>query len=242
MRIPLRRLPCGYYTLRVTQSLPDGDLYSKLPHAFSSSSICSAVSFTFSSIPISSLRYICFSPSHPAHVPSGPEMFLPLTEALPADVSLSDGFESFPDPFLPLLNTDSYEAPCGASLHAPRFAPWHTFSGFLLHTVSSVHTSGWSVPFLLSLQFRTILFYSLAAHTFLSLRHASFAGNGWQFMFGIQESKDKKDSYHDICHNKSLAFSFDTDVSQHRLTVSNPHGMFLFQIPRRFATPFYLLR
>ena len=83
-------------------------------------------------------------------------------------------------------------------------------------------------------------------------------------MFGIQESKDKKescpegfshlqenstkspvkkkDSYHDICHNKSLAFSFDTDVSQHRLTVSNPHGMFLFQIPRRFATPFYLLR
>lgn len=61
-------------------------------------------------------------------------------------------------------------------------------------------------------------------------------------MFGIQESKDKKDSYHDICHNKILAFSFDTDVSQHRLTVSNPHGMFLFQIPRRFATPFYLLR
>lgn len=61
-------------------------------------------------------------------------------------------------------------------------------------------------------------------------------------MFGIQESKDKKDSYHDICNNKSLAFSFDTDVSQHRLTVSNPHGMFLFQIPRRFATPFYLLR
>ena len=48
-------------------------------------------------------------------------------------------------------------------------------------------------------------------------------------MFGIQESKDKKDSYHDICHNKSLAFSFDTDVSQHRLTVSNPHGMFYFR-------------
>ena len=34
MRIPLRRLPCGYHTLRITQSLPDANLYSKLPHAF----------------------------------------------------------------------------------------------------------------------------------------------------------------------------------------------------------------
>ena len=41
-------------------------------------------------------------------------------------------------------------------------------------------------------------------------------------------------------HNKSLAFSFDTDVSRHRLTISNPPGM-RFCFPRRFATPFYLL-
>ena len=33
---------------------------------------------------------------------------------------------------------------------------------------------------------------------------------------------------------KSLAFSFDTDVSQHRLTVSNPHGMFFISDPAAF--------
>lgn len=158
MRIPLRRLPCGYYTLRVTQSLPDGDLYSKLPHAFQQllDLFCCFLYFLFhpDQFPAVHLFFL----RHIQRMYRLKETHLPLTEALPADVSLSDGFESFPDPFLPLLNTDSYEAPCGASLHAPRFAPWHTFSGFLLHTVSSVHTSGWSVPFLLSLQFRTILF------------------------------------------------------------------------------------
>ena len=31
------------------------------------------------------------------------------------------------------------------------------------------------------------------------------------------------------------------DVSRHRLTISNPPGTARFQVPRRFATPFYLL-
>ena len=84
--------------------------------------------------------------------------------------------------------------------------------------------------------FIQFFFYSLAAHTFLSLRHASFAGNGWQFMLSLvfRSRRIKKDSYHDICHNKSLAFSFDTDVSQHRLTVSNPHGMLFISDPAAF--------
>ena len=32
----------------------------------------------------------------------------------------------------------------------------------------------------------------------------------------------EKDSYHDVCHNKSLAISFATGVSRHRLTITKP--------------------
>ena len=81
----------------------------------------------------------------------------------------------------------------------------------------------------------------LLIHSSLSATLLSLATDGSSCLV-FRSRRIKKDSYHDLCHNKSLAFSFDTDVSQHRLTVSNPHGMFLFQIPRRFATPFYLLR
>ena len=46
---------------------------------------------------------------------------------------------------------------------------------------------------------------------------------------------DKKDLYHDLCHNKSLAISFATGASRHRLSVTKPPI-------RRSATPFQLLR
>ena len=32
----------------------------------------------------------------------------------------------------------------------------------------------------------------------------------------------KKDFYHDLCHNKSLAISFATGASRHRLTITKP--------------------
>ncbi|EEX20570.1 hypothetical protein BLAHAN_06871 [Blautia hansenii DSM 20583] len=32
----------------------------------------------------------------------------------------------------------------------------------------------------------------------------------------------KKDLYHDLCHNKSLAFSFATGISRYRVTITKP--------------------
>ncbi|MCB5652093.1 hypothetical protein LIQ95_07815, partial [[Ruminococcus] gnavus] len=45
--------------------------------------------------------------------------------------------------------------------------------------------------------------------------------------------KVKKDSYHDLCHNKSLAISFATGISRYRLSVTKP------PLSRRSATPFF---
>lgn len=32
----------------------------------------------------------------------------------------------------------------------------------------------------------------------------------------------KKDLYHDLCHNKSLAFSFATGILRYRMTITKP--------------------
>ena len=39
----------------------------------------------------------------------------------------------------------------------------------------------------------------------------------------------EKDSYHDVCHNKSLAISFATGASRHRLQ-NHPFGMFSYSL------------
>ena len=40
--------------------------------------------------------------------------------------------------------------------------------------------------------------------------------------FQERRNKIEKDFCYDICHNKSLALSFDTDTCWYRLTISNP--------------------
>ncbi|MBQ8559466.1 MAG: hypothetical protein IJ439_05735 [Tyzzerella sp.] len=45
----------------------------------------------------------------------------------------------------------------------------------------------------------------------------------WQWVLIMNFFDDnKKDSYHDICHNKSLAISFVTDTCRYRLAIANP--------------------
>ena len=128
--------------------------------------------------------------------PSEPETLPPSAEVHPAGAFPLSGSESFPGHSLQPLNTDSCGSLCGASSLCPRRAPLHTFSGFWLRTVSSVHTSDWSVPFLRSLLFRIILF-SLSRCSYIPLS-ATFVplATVWiapavHVIFGIQEHKKR---------------------------------------------------
>ena len=137
-----------------------------------------------------------FSLSYQKYVPSEPETLPPSAEVHPAGAFPLSGSESFPGHSLQPLNTDSCGSLCGASSLCPRRVPLRTFSGFWLRTVSSVHTSDWSVPFLRSLLFRIILF-SLSRCSYIPLS-ATFVplATVWiapavHVVFGIQEYKKR---------------------------------------------------
>ena len=131
-----------------------------------------------------------------AEKPRTPSIAISLLPVVTLVIMLAVAIYIFRGDSLGPLNTDSCGSLCGASSLCPRRAPLHTFSGFLLHTVSSVHTSGWSVPFLRSLLFRIILF-SLSRCSYIPLS-ATFVplATVWiapavHVVFGIQEHKKR---------------------------------------------------
>ena len=193
MRIPLRRLPCGYHTLRITQSLPDANLYSKLPHAFQQflDLFCYFLYFLFQSdqFPAVHLFFLRHFQSMYRLNQKYSRLGLKLFRQMCLFQTVSKAFQILScRPQILIHMKPSVAHPC-TTLTSHTVIRFLAFGCIQCHLY--IHQAGQCL-FSCHCSFIQFFFYSFAAHTFLSLRHASFAANGWQFMFGIQESKDKK--------------------------------------------------